>query len=871
MTPLEHALHYAARGWRVAPIPAGLQHPGRDDWQNAATTDPALIRRWYTVLGAWRRNAGGFDDLAGYGVCIVTGRESGLFVVDVDHHGDINGQDTLDDLEATYGPLPDTVEAITGRGGRHLYYRYPNGVEIRNSAGNVLGPGLDVRGEGGQVIAPPSISAKSGQAYTWEAMSDPLEGIAVADAPQWLVQLLTAAPAARTPRRAQTINGSRPIGDLAPGERFEAEHDWADLLTADGWQLFDARSNARGGDGYELWTRPGKERREGASASLYYGGSDVLKVFTSNATGLDQDATYTRFGYWAATRHHGDHSAAAQDLRAEHQRQQGNGTVTTEQPPAPATVHDLQDEDEEPTPGDQPYTDLGNARRLVAAHGHDLRYAPELGAWLIWDGTRWAEDVTLEVNRRQKAVVDAMFTQLATVVGQERRKRLFSHWQRSQASARLTASVEVARSEPGVPVLVRQLDSDPWALNTLSGLIDLRTGALSGHERHALVTKLAPVHVEPDAGCPTWEWFVDWAMGGDAELIGFLQRAIGYSLTGTVGEQVLFFCHGDGENGKSTFLNVIAKLLGDYSWTAESDLLLAAEHSRHSTGVLDLAGRRFVVAQELDEGRKLAEAMVKKLTSHEAISARRMRQDNVEFLPTHKLWMAANHKPGVRGTDHAIWRRIRLIPFHARIAPGERDEHLPDRLNVELPGILQWALRGCCMWQQVGLQPPAAVAEATSTYRAEQDHVGRFLADCCEADEHATTTARDLRTVYEAWCAEQGEHAWSARAMGSHLTERGYERRQEGRSKAWTWIGMSLLGVVGQPLNNGIDWQSAAAGDKRDLDDDDERGPLKDATRCAAHRGPSPGSPHARDVFPGGNGERAADTAMGRAEEIELW
>jgi len=511
------------------------------------------------------------------------------------------------------------------------------------------------------------------------------------------------------------------------------------------------------------------------------------------------------------------------------------------------------DPDKEPTPGDQPYTDLGNARRLVAAHGHDLRYAPELGTWLIWDGTRWAEDVTLEVNRRQKAVVDAMFTQLATVGSHEGRKRLFSHWQRSQASARLTASVEVARSEPGVPVLVRQLDSDPWALNTLSGLVDLRTGALSGHERRALVTKLAPVHVEPDATCPTWEWFVDWAMGGDADLVGFLQRAVGYSLTGTVGEQVLFFCHGDGENGKSTFLNVITELLGDYAVLAESDLLLASEHSTHSTGLTDLAGRRFVVTQELDEGRKLAEAVVKRLTGDPTFKARRMRQDFFEFRSTHKLWMAANHRPTVRGTDHAIWRRIRLIPFTARIAPGQRDEHLPERLRAELPGILQWALRGCYWWQRNGLQPPAAVLEATNTYRAEQDHVGRFLADCCRTDDRSAVTARDLRTAYEAWCDEQGERPWSAKAVGAHLTERGHSREHLGVPKQWTWVGLELLGVVGQPLNSPIDWQSAAAGERSEQD----RGPIETSLTSTSYPlDPLSGSPHARDEITGGYGER---------------
>lgn len=437
-------------------------------------------------------------------------------------------------------------------------------------------------------------------------------------------------------------------------------------------------------------------------------------------------------------------------------------------------------------------TDLGNARRLIFAHGHDLRHAPQLGAWLAWDGHRWAEDITGEVHRRAKSVVDAMPTALATISSDDERKDLFKHWMRSQGVGRLEAMVTIARTEPSVPVTVAELDADPWALNTLSGLIDLRSGELADHSRRALVTKLSRVEYRPDATCPTWEGFIHWAMGGDVELVEFVRRAVGYSLTGLISEQCLFFLHGHGENGKSTFLNIVSALLGDYAIAGEPDLLLSSPHERHTTGIADLVGRRLVVVQETDEGRRLAEATVKQLTGGDTIRARRMRQDNFEFRPSHKLWMAANHRPVVRGTDHAIWRRIRLIPFTATLAPGQRDDHLGDKLMTELPGILNWALRGCRDWQLDGMRPPAAVIAATSEYRTEQDHVGRFLEDNCLLGAEWCVSASELRRSYEEWCQENGERPWSARAMAPQLRERGCERVKAGASNTNTWIGLTL-------------------------------------------------------------------------------
>lgn len=290
---LRAALAYAERGWRVVPIRPGEKRPMIDAWQDAATTDAALIEQW------WRR-------WPAHGVGIATGRESGIFVLDVDnnHAAGKYGDDSLADLEATYGKLPDTVEVLTGSGGRHLYFRFPANAEVTNSAGR-LGPWLDVRGDGGQVVAPPT-KHPNGCPYEWDASSR-FDEVELADAPVWLLRLLTEAPAVE-PRRERIAYAGEP----RPGDRFAASVTWPDLLRADGATFLDARNDRRSGETYEVWARPGIDDHGGAT--LYYGGSDVLKVFTSNWPGLTEGETYTRFGYFVATRYGGDFSRAASDL-----------------------------------------------------------------------------------------------------------------------------------------------------------------------------------------------------------------------------------------------------------------------------------------------------------------------------------------------------------------------------------------------------------------------------------------------------------------------------------------------------------------------------------------------------------------------------
>lgn len=808
MTPLEHALAYAARGWRVHPIPPGEKYPkGHGRWQDNATTDPERITKYYTIN-------------PDHGVCIATGQESGLFAVDIDP--DDGGDDSLRALEAQYGPLPETVESLTGGGGRHLLFRWPDQGDVRNSASGVLGVGIDVRGTGGQIVAAPTIHP-NGMPYTWEIEHDPLDGIAVADAPGWLLEMLQADPTATEPRRPKL---ARLAADgVLPGDWWASRTTWPDELVRHGWALHSTHSDASGGY-YELWTRPGKTIREGASASLYYRGSDVLTVFSSNAAPLAAESTYSLWGFHVAMEHGNDFAAAASAVRTSMRIEAGaasvptgasTGNPTTNEGPMTSTTDTDERADEQDAPSlGQPYTDLGNTRRMVADHGHDLRYAPQWGTWLVWEGARWREDITGEANRRAKAVVDGMLTQMATITDDDARKALFKWWQRSQGAARIDAMVHLSRTEPGIPVRVDEMDGDPWLLNTASGAVDLRTGEIHDADRRAMVTKLAPVEVRPGSACPTWEWFIDWAMQGDHELVEFVRRAVGYSLTGTVGEQCLFFLHGGGANGKSTFLSVLQRMMGDYAASAEPDLLLATTNERHPAGVADLLGRRLVIVQEADEGRRLAEATVKLLTGGDTIKARRMRENFFEFRPTHKLWMAANHRPSVRGTDHAIWRRIRMIPFLAQVSPDDQDPTLLDRLLAEMPGILQWAIAGCHEWAQGGLRPPPAVLAATQEYRTEQDHVGRFLDECCTIADGLAITARDLRTAYEAWCTENGERAWSAKAMAPHLVDRGCEPQRGGGGTSRFWRGLALTGEAADDLRqrlNGSDWGRRASGD----------------------------------------------------------
>jgi len=435
-------------------------------------------------------------------------------------------------------------------------------------------------------------------------------------------------------------------------------------------------------------------------------------------------------------------------------------------------------------------TDLGNSRRFIAWEGGDLRYCHPWKRWLVWDGRSWGVDERGEVLKRGKATVPTIYREASEAGDEQTRKALAKHAANSESERSIRAMIKLA--EPEVPVLPNELDSDPWKLNVLNGTIDLRTGTLGAHNRSDLITKTAPVEYDPHAEAPNWRTVLERVLPSE-DVRGFFKRLCGYALAGVVSEHVLPILYGTGANGKSTVLNALLEAFGDYGIQAAPDLLIA-KRGAHPTELADLFGMRLVASIEVEDGRRFAESLVKQLTGGDKVRARRMREDFWQFAPTHTVFLATNHRPEVRGTDNAIWRRIRLIPFTETIPSEEQDTELPEKLRAELPGILAWAVEGCLEWRLDGLQAPAEVLAATEQYREEMDVLGAFLAECCTQDSEENVAASDLYRAYGLWCEDTGETQETQRKFGRRLTERGVFSRYKGGAKGtWRWKGLGLL------------------------------------------------------------------------------
>src|SRR5215212_9629451 len=436
-------------------------------------------------------------------------------------------------------------------------------------------------------------------------------------------------------------------------------------------------------------------------------------------------------------------------------------------------------------------TDTGNAERLVDRHGANLRYCHPWGKWLIYDGTRWHVDDRGAVVRLAKDTARSIFEEAREATSDAAANQLGKWASSSLSESKLRAMISLVQSEPGIPVLPDELDASPDLLNVLNGTIDLRSGKLREHRREDLITRVAPLEYDPDANALAWETFLQRVLPGE-ELRAFVQRAVGYSATGHTSEQCMFINHGGGANGKSTFQEALSAALGDYAMRTPTEMLLARRSDGVPNDVARLKGARFVSASETEEGRRLAESRIKDLTGQDTITARFMKAEWFDFAPTHKLWLSTTHKPEIRGTDAAIWRRIRLVPWTVAIPPAEQDKKLPIMLRHELAGILAWVVRGCLQWRREGLQATDEVRKATGEYRAEMDVLAGFLAECCDLDTGHWEYAKDLYECYKRWCDENGERPEPQRKFGGRLGERGFQRDRGGSRGAGIWRGVRL-------------------------------------------------------------------------------
>jgi len=671
-----------------------------------ATKDESLIKKWWT---RWPdANVG-----------IATGTVSGLIVLDVDLHPGCDGNETLKDLEAQNGRLTGTVESITGGGGRHILFSHP-GCEVRNKTG--FAPGLDIRADGGYIVAPPSMHG-SGKEYEWEASSHP-DNVPLAEIPEWLLKMITE----KAPAKMDTCSVSN--DEIIP----------------------------KGSRNSGLASIAGKLRRSGLSQDAME--AALLKV---NEAQCDPPLPPIEV------------RKIAQSI-SRYEPSENTGEKSQVQTPS-----------KEFNP-----TDLGNAERFASSCGNNVRHCKESGAWYIFNGSRWEEDWKNQVIQFAKQTVRAIYGEASQIQDDPKRMALVKHAASSEALARINAMVTLAAAEPPIPIELNSFDTDLFLLNCANGTIDLRTGELKSHTRTDLIRKMSPVEFDASAGCPKWKAFLDEIMESNSQLVAFLQRAVGYCLTGNVSEQVVFLLYGTGANGKTTFIEVIRSLLGDYAQQANMSMFLTKKQDGIPNDVAKLKGARFVTASEIENGRRLSEVTIKQLTGEDRITARFMHKEFFEFDPTHKIFIATNHKPVITGTDEGIWRRIRLIPFSVRIPEERRDRNLLSRLREEFPGVLTWAVQGCLDWQANGLGYPTEVRNATAEYRDEMDVLSNFLEECCDIEEGPRTEPGLLYDTYKRYCGVYGEYQMNQRFFSQRLVEKGFVKKRSSRNGGFEWHDIGL-------------------------------------------------------------------------------
>lgn len=445
-------------------------------------------------------------------------------------------------------------------------------------------------------------------------------------------------------------------------------------------------------------------------------------------------------------------------------------------------------------------TDKGNAEVFAAQNAGAACWCASMpgDGWMTWDAYRWRPDMNRRTVQAAMQIGEWWRKQAPPAVPDgssdprdeeqaARRKAILSHAMRSESARAVRGMLDLA--QPLMAVEAGRFDAGDMLLCTPARTYDLATWKHRAPAPGDYVTRATSVNVGGD--CPTWIAFLDRIMGGDAEMVAYLQRVVGYCLTGSTAEQCIFIAHGSGANGKSTFMEAIAYVMGDYATTTSVDTFTARRQGAIPNDLAALAGARLVSCSETAEGGGLDEGLVKQISGGEQVSARFLQREFFTFTPKFKLWMLTNHKPIIKGTDNGIWRRIRLIPFDVTIPPEERDKDLPAKLRAEAGGILKWALSGLRQWREGGLKDPEKVKAATDSYRGEMDILGDFLNEMCLVGAGHKITNGLLYSTYSQWARDNGlqpkSHKWLTRA----LLDKGVQQ-SSCRSDGRMWIGVTL-------------------------------------------------------------------------------
>jgi putative DNA primase/helicase len=728
-----------------------------DDRRWGATIDPERIKRY------WKEKPEA-------NVCIVTGAINGLFVIETDtkegHPNlEIDGEVSLKQLiAANGGEWPDTYRVLSPSGSTHYYFAWPDDDNITiptRSMPNI--PGIDTKGDGGMVVAPPSVRSLDDNRRYEQIGSDKIKA-----APRWLIKLIAEKQAERHVAEPQAdidkLATAMELIPNLPNTEWGIEGETKSRKEWDGWNdLMMALWRASGGShaGFiiaeKFSCKNPKYNNERSKAYLRH---SWFKRYVKTPP--------SRLGA-------GTIFAVANHCAPGWQQKYEQEAITSAFAPIPEVAAPKSDPDPIIPKPDEPKPEAPDSAPLLSedylalqftkAHAETLRYVAPWGKWLIYDGAKW--------NFDEKLKAFTMARQICRTAAKPINKKKEG---KAVASAKTrSAVISLAQSDPVHAASTEQWDVDPWLLNTPNGVIDLRTGRRRDHNAADYMTKICGV--TPGRACPIplWSGFLATVTANDTDLQSYIQRMLGYALTGITIEHALFFLYGMGANGKGVLMNTVARILNDYHKTASQETFTSSPNERHPTDLAMLRGARLVTVSETEQGKRWAESRIKTMTGGDPITARFMRQDFFEYDPQFKLMISGQHRPGLNSVNEAIRRRFHLLPFNVVIPVKQRDKRLTEKLVKEWPGILSWMIEGCLEWQKIGLQPPPIVVAATNAYLAGEDKLSRWIADRCERIQDWQTSSGDLFASWVSWAEENREWVGTQTSFSNALTEAGFE------------------------------------------------------------------------------------------------
>jgi putative DNA primase/helicase len=732
-------------------------------------------------------------------VGILTGEASGVFVLDIDPKD--SGFESMKAFVAEHGPMPQTFIVKTGSGGFHYYFQMPD-FDGRNSASKIA-PGIDIRANGGMVVGPGSVSYAGPYTIQFDAP--------VAPAPAWLLDLIR--PAA--PSDSQTHVGSSASAEAArPVDPFAGSVSSPEIASSAAPAPSSSGQQTRQQAAYETAIVTGELRRLTQLAAAGWNGEpwdittfqvacQLLELANAPWSRLSVDEARQQFlehcppaepGYdptakWtSAVQRIGDKARPEPTPSAAPATSDAfDGWEAVGGPPDPRSAAGANREDA-PAAGPFSLSDLGNAERLIAWHGGIIRFANDASTWLTYDRGVWSSAAgevqaeaylksAMKLARDNEVWLHSDQIRDVEAKNPKSDRDDFVSWcGKTEMYTRVSAGVKMARSDARLQTTMMAFDADPMMFNASNCAVNLATGEALEHHPSQMFRHQGRVAYNPGATCPMWDSFLRRTQP-DPEMRRYLQMVLGYSMTGRMDEHAIFIHNGPGATGKSTFLEVVMAVMGNYGQKLDRETLLSkgAANTSIPADIARMAGARFLAASETATGRKLDDERVKELVGGDTMTARHLHKDFFDFQPTGKIHMATNHLPGFESGGDGMGRRLRLVPWEVIIPKPERDKTLKDRIiATEAEGVFAWLVRGAMMWVEAGgLSTPVEVEKRSDEHIEEADPVWPFIRERLEVDDpDYATEFQMVYGAYESWCSLNGHRPMSGRAFSMSLRER---------------------------------------------------------------------------------------------------